>query len=68
MLQPRVMLCATVRSNCAGLCCIIWAASLFSGSSGLGACRQAGGGGHREEGRVEQQGKVPEEAGRQAGG
>lgn len=39
MLQPRVMLICTYRSNCEELLCIICAASLLSGSSGLGACR-----------------------------
>lgn len=38
MLQPRVKEEVTYVSNCLGLSCIIWAASLFRGSSGLGSC------------------------------
>ena len=38
MLQPRVNEEVTYVSNCLGLSCIICAASLFRGSSGLGSC------------------------------
>ena len=38
MLQPRVKEEVTYVSNCLGLSCIICAASLFRGSSGLGSC------------------------------
>jgi hypothetical protein len=47
MAAPRVMLCCTSRSNCAALACIACAASLFNGSSGLGACERAAAGGRR---------------------
>lgn len=40
MLAPRVIDAATLRSNWLGFCCIAAAASLLSGSSGLGACNQ----------------------------
>lgn len=43
MEQPRVMDACTYRSNCVWLLCIICAASLFSGSSGLGACGEGQG-------------------------